>query len=114
MRRVIGVTVFYFGHAQNACRAMATITKVPQGQLFVSEPDPSMFGNGANTPHAVGWSNKNWLKSRFHFNFAEYNNGPNNFGVLRVMNDDLVQPARGFGAHPHREMEWHHCGTMEP
>merc|ERR1712159_863460 len=28
-----------------------------------------------------------------------------NFGVLRVMNDDLVQPARGFGTHPHRDME---------
>lgn len=27
------------------------------------------------------------------------------FGVLRVMNDDLVQPKRGFGTHPHRDME---------
>jgi hypothetical protein len=27
------------------------------------------------------------------------------FGVLRVMNDDLVQPNRGFGAHPHRDVE---------
>ena len=41
--------------------------------------------------------NKNWLKSRFHFNFAEYHNGPGQFGFLRVMNDDLVQPKRGFG-----------------
>jgi hypothetical protein len=41
--------------------------------------------------------NRNWLKSRFHFNFAEYHNGPGQFGVLRVMNDDLVQPKRGFG-----------------
>jgi redox-sensitive bicupin YhaK (pirin superfamily) len=29
----------------------------------------------------------------------------NNFGPLRVMNDDLVQPSRGFGAHPHRDAE---------
>jgi hypothetical protein len=36
------------------------------------------------------------LKSRFHFSFAEYSNPDNqNFGVLRVMNDDLVQPNRG-------------------
>jgi len=84
---------------------MSGITKVAREQLFVSEPDPRMFGNGANTPHLQGWSNKNWLKSRFHFNFAEYHSGPSNFGVLRVMNDDLVQPARGFGAHPHRDME---------
>ena len=34
-----------------------------------------------------------WLTSRFHFSFAEYHD-PNNidFGVLRVMNDDIVQP----------------------
>ena len=37
-----------------------------------------------------GWTNENWLKSRFHFNFAEYSEGPSSFGVLRVMNDDLV------------------------
>lgn len=49
--------------------------------------------------------NKNWLKSRFHFNFAEYHSGPSQFGHLRVMNDDLVQPRRGFGMHPHRDME---------
>jgi len=84
---------------------MAAITKVPQEQLFVSEPNPRMFGNGANTPTKAGWNNENWLKSRFHFNFAEHHEGPSNFGVLRVMNDDLVQPARGFGAHPHRDME---------
>merc|ERR1712159_440591 len=28
-----------------------------------------------------------------------------NFGVLRVMNDDLVQPERGFGTHGHRDAE---------
>lgn len=52
------------------------------------------------------WTSSNWLKSRFHFSFAEYNNRRNqDFGVLRVMNDDLVQPHRGFGTHPHRDME---------
>jgi redox-sensitive bicupin YhaK (pirin superfamily) len=64
-----------------------------------------MFGNDRNTPSAPGWTNQNWLKSRFHFNFAEYSGGPSSFGVLRVMNDDLVQPDRGFGTHPHRDME---------
>lgn len=38
--------------------------------------------------------------------FAEYFNPDNtNFGVIRVMNDDLVQPKRGFGTHPHANME---------
>jgi redox-sensitive bicupin YhaK (pirin superfamily) len=81
---------------------------VPNSKLFVSEPDPSWFGNGPNEDLAKNshWTNANWLKSRFHFSFAEYNNPANSqFGVLRVMNDDLVQPARGFGTHPHRNME---------
>lgn len=47
-----------------------------------------------------------WLKSRFHFSFAEYRNPDNvNFGALRVMNDDLIQAHTGFGKHPHEDME---------
>jgi hypothetical protein len=47
-----------------------------------------------------------WLKSRFSFSFAEYYDPSNmNFGPLRVFNDDIVQPLKGFGSHPHREME---------
>lgn len=84
----------------------ATVKVIPNDKLYVSEPNPRMFGNGANTPDAANWSNQNWLKSRFHFSFAEYNSHHNSdFGVLRVMNDDLVQPHRGFGTHPHRDME---------
>ena len=80
---------------------------VPRERLFVSEPNPEWFGNGPNpdVPETQNWTNANWLKSRFHFNFAEYSHGPSNFGVLRVMNDDLVQPRRGFGSHPHTDME---------
>ncbi|XP_024356605.1 uncharacterized protein [Physcomitrium patens] len=47
-----------------------------------------------------------WLESRFHFSFAEYYNPANQeFGVLRVLNDDLVKPQAGFGTHGHRDME---------
>ena len=47
-----------------------------------------------------------WLKSRFHFSFAEYYNVENmQYGPLRVMNDDLVQAKTGFGTHPHKDME---------
>jgi quercetin 2,3-dioxygenase len=47
-----------------------------------------------------------WLKSYFSFSFAEYFEPSNmNFGPLRVLNDDVVKPLRGFGAHPHQEME---------
>jgi redox-sensitive bicupin YhaK (pirin superfamily) len=47
-----------------------------------------------------------WLKSNFSYSFAEYYD-PNNqqFGCMRVLNDDWVAAGKGFGAHPHREME---------
>ena len=45
-------------------------------------------------------------QSRFHVSFAEYRSAERSqYGVLRVLNDDLVQPARGFGTHPHSNME---------
>lgn len=54
----------------------------------------------------MGKSNLGWLESRFHFSFAEYRNPKNmNFGVLRVLNDDIVHPSSGFDAHPHANME---------
>lgn len=55
---------------------------------------------------AMHLSNLGWLESRFHFSFAEYHNPENmHFGVLRVLNDDIVHPGNGFGMHPHRDME---------
>ena len=54
----------------------------------------------------MGTSNLGWLESRFHFSFAEYRNPNNiNFGVLRVLNDDIVHPRSGFDMHPHSNME---------
>jgi quercetin 2,3-dioxygenase len=94
--------------SDQVCKAMSplAIKVIPDDKLFVSEPDPRWFGNGANEEYNPVWTNSNWLKSRFHFSFAEYSNHQNsNFGVLRVMNDDLVQPKRGFGTHPHGDME---------
>lgn len=54
----------------------------------------------------MGSSNLGWLRSKFHFSFAEYYNPKNiNFGVLRVINDDLVDAHTGFNTHPHQNME---------
>ncbi|PRM90221.1 hypothetical protein CJ671_03675 [Aliarcobacter cryaerophilus] len=54
----------------------------------------------------MGKSNLGWLQSRFHFSFAEYRNPANmHFGVLRVLNDDLIQAKTGFDTHPHDNME---------
>jgi redox-sensitive bicupin YhaK (pirin superfamily) len=47
-----------------------------------------------------------WLKSNFTFSFSSYANPERNgFGLLRVFNDDFVQPGNGFGIHPHANME---------
>jgi len=54
----------------------------------------------------MGSSNLGWLISKFHFSFAEYYNPSNiKFGVLRVINDDLIEAKTGFDTHPHRDME---------
>lgn len=53
-----------------------------------------------------GRSQLDWLDSHFHFSFAEYFNPANiNFGILRVINDDLIKPQTGFDTHPHQDME---------
>ncbi|TDF96613.1 pirin family protein [Paenibacillus piri] len=47
-----------------------------------------------------------WLQSNFSFSFGDYYDPDNTkFGPLRVFNDDVIAGHRGFGAHPHREME---------
>ncbi|MGJ8745177.1 pirin family protein [Polaribacter sp.] len=53
-----------------------------------------------------GFANHGWLKSHHTFSFGNYQNSERmNFGMLRVLNDDVVQPKMGFGTHPHKNME---------
>jgi len=47
-----------------------------------------------------------WLQARHSFSFADYFDPNNeNWGALRVFNDDRIAAGEGFPTHPHREME---------
>ncbi|WP_423148802.1 pirin family protein [Rubrolithibacter danxiaensis] len=53
-----------------------------------------------------GFQNHGWLKAAHSFSFANYYDPKKmHFGLLRVLNDDIVAPGRGFGAHGHDNME---------
>ncbi|MDO4224958.1 MAG: pirin family protein [Bergeyella zoohelcum] len=53
-----------------------------------------------------GFQNHGWLVANHSFSFANYYNPERvHFGALRVLNDDFVAGGKGFGMHPHSDME---------
>ena len=62
----------------------------------------SVFHKSTSRGHA----NHGWLNAHNSFSFGDYHDPQRmHFGVLRVLNDDIVAPSMGFGTHPHDNME---------
>jgi redox-sensitive bicupin YhaK (pirin superfamily) len=54
----------------------------------------------------LGGADHGWLDAKHHFSFADYRDPKrDNWGSLRVWNDDTIQPGTGFPPHAHRDME---------
>lgn len=58
-------------------------------------------------PHEdLGKADLGWLKTHYHFSFADYLNRERmHFGKLRVINDDQIKAGSGFDMHRHEDME---------
>jgi len=53
-----------------------------------------------------GFANHGWLQATHSFSFANYYDSEKiHFGKLRVLNDDVIAASKGFGLHPHQDME---------
>lgn len=77
------------------------------GFNHIPNPTSSIMNNTIiHRADTRGDANHGWLHSRHTFSFTNYYNPDRmHFGVLRVLNDDMVIAGKGFGTHPHDNME---------
>lgn len=79
----------------------------PTGFNHLPTTNPRIMNNMIlHKADSRGHANHGWLDSHHSFSFANYYDPDRmHFGVLRVLNDDTVAAGRGFGTHPHENME---------
>lgn len=55
---------------------------------------------------SIYFADYGWHTGRFHFSFADYDDPQNtHFGILKALNEFVLQPGSGFETHPHEEIE---------
>ena len=97
-----------FARASNATPKASTYDKLMEKVGFNHLPniENKTMNTVIHRAATRGHANHGWLDSHHTFSFANYHNPERmNFGVLRVLNDDQVNPGKGFGTHPHDNME---------
>ena len=94
-------------HASEALNNQADEIKLKQvGYNHLPNKEEKTMNTVLHKADTRGRADHGWLQANHSFSFANYYNPERmHFGVLRVLNDDTIAGGKGFGMHPHDNME---------